>query len=46
MGKDNWTPCRAYLQSDPRTSPHRKGSQPSQTDFRRCQGEISRSPHS
>ncbi|GBN37502.1 hypothetical protein AVEN_56954-1, partial [Araneus ventricosus] len=36
MGKDNWTPYRAYLRSDLRTSPPLKRSQPPETDFRRC----------
>ncbi|GBM20179.1 hypothetical protein AVEN_5697-1 [Araneus ventricosus] len=35
-GKDKWTPYRAYLLSDLRTSPPLKRSQPPQTGHRRC----------
>ncbi|GBL93970.1 hypothetical protein AVEN_206922-1 [Araneus ventricosus] len=36
VGKDNWTPYRAYLRSDLRTSPPLKRRKPPQFGLRRC----------
>ncbi|GBO45496.1 hypothetical protein AVEN_202770-1, partial [Araneus ventricosus] len=43
-GKENWTPYRAYLLIDLRTTPPFKRSQSPQTGLHRCQGEIFRPP--
>ncbi|GBO21015.1 hypothetical protein AVEN_110004-1 [Araneus ventricosus] len=36
VGKDNWTPFRAYLLRDLRTSSALRRSEPPQTGLRRC----------